>query len=101
MSVQSLFSDGPPLLNWIKNDKFKFKYFYDESVFLCAIQVHSINTGITRWEFAVIEWTSDDELASMRYHGTNEYFDQWEWEDFSYFVLISGDMPSEEPPRED
>lgn len=83
-----------PKIEWIKNDKKEFNTFEDGSVFLVALQVTNTATKKKAWEFDVIEFDCDGDGASLRYRGGGDHYDSWEWNDFEYFQLLEGTMPS-------
>lgn len=85
---------GLPFIPWVKNDPKKFKFFTDGGVFLVALQVKNNKTGVSRWEFDVVEFDCDVEGASLYYRGKPEAYDSWAWEDFEFFALLEGDMPT-------
>lgn len=83
-----------PVINWIKNDPIEHSCFTDGSVFLVAIEVMNKESKTTLWEFDVIEIYCDDDGATLYYRGQSEIYDSWEWNDFSYFHLLDGEMPT-------
>ena len=84
-----------PQISWVKNDPKKHTVFEDGSTFLVALRV---NKGFKlHWEFDVVKWDCDGEGGHMVHRGANgiyEAYDVWEWEDFEYFYLIEGSMPT-------
>lgn len=89
-----------PSINWTKNEKNKYKTFWDGSVFLVALRVKNNATQTQKWEFDKVRFNCDGEDASLEIGDSGEPYDAWTWEDFEYFALLEGDMPGTEPPRE-
>lgn len=87
-----------PVINWVKNDPKKHRYFLDGSSFLVALKV-SIKGGPFFWEFHAIQVDCDGENMSLRYRG-GDSFDEWTWDDLEFFHLIEGEMPTSEMKEE-
>ena len=85
--------DNLPEIKWIKNDPKKFNCLEDGSRFLVALQVHSKLTKTTKWEFEVLTVRSDGDWLCLE-TGGGETYDSWNWEDFEYFQLLDGSMPT-------
>jgi hypothetical protein len=83
-----------PAINWIKNDPKKYCNFIDGSVFLVALRVRNNKTNTERWEFDVVEFDCDGESACLYYRGKTEIYGSWTWNDFEYFMLLEGSMPT-------
>ena len=83
-------------INWIKNDPEKHQWFEDGSVFLVAYVIHIAKTGKTRQDYDVVVVSCDggDFQLNLR---NGEPYDDWTWEDFDYFALIDGNIPTRRP----
>jgi len=90
--------DKLPNIKWIKNEG--FTSFTDGSVFIVALRVEDDKTKTLNWDFDVVEFDCDGEGASLYYRGKFESYTDWDWDDFEYFALLSGDMPSKEAKEE-
>lgn len=91
-----------PEINWIKNERGKYKSFTDGSEFLIALKVRNNRTKTERWEFDCVKFDCDGDGASLKYRSEEcEYYSSWEWDDFEYFCLLDGEMPSVELLEED
>lgn len=89
-----------PEVCWFKNDPKKYVWHTDGSVYLVALQVTNNKTKVTRWEFAVLQVSCDEDNFDLHEHASGEFYSSWEWSDFEYFHLVSGAMP-EKGPEED
>lgn len=91
--------DELPKLKWIKNDPKKYKWFEDGFTFLGAIKVENQKTRKTTWEFDVVTVRCDGDWLCLEYRG-GETYDAWTFEDFEYFHVLEGPMPTMEGPTE-
>lgn len=89
-----------PQINWVKNDPKLYNTFTDGSVFLVALRVMNGFLGKEYWQFDVVEFDCDGDGASLYYRGKSECYDSWVWDDFEYFMLLEGRMPTNEMPSE-
>lgn len=82
-----------PVIKWVKNNPEKYNWFMDGSEFLGALRVKNERTGKTAWEYHIVRANCDGENVYWEYQG-GESFDGWDFSDFEYFYLLSGEMPS-------
>lgn len=87
-------SETPPHIDWVKNDKEKHQFFTDGSRFLVALQVGR-QGGPYEWEFAIVVTNCDGEGMTLQWP-EGEYYSDWNWEDFEWFKLLEGEMPTAE-----
>lgn len=85
-----------PQIKWIKNDPEKHKFFVDGSTFLVALQV-STKSAPPEWDFDVVTTDCDGESMHLRVRDNGDAYYSWTWDDFEYFHLLGGDMPTPEP----
>jgi len=85
--------EGPPEIEWVKNDPKKYNRFSDESRFLVAVQVKNSVRRDVRWEFDVVTVKCDGDWMVLEYGG-GETYDAWNFSDFGYFKLLDGEMPT-------
>jgi hypothetical protein len=83
-----------PKIDWVKNDPTKHRVFADGSRFLVALRCGSEEAGY-QWEFATVSVQCDEDEFTLLEPGGDTY-DAWNWEDFEYFALLDGEMPSQE-----
>ena len=84
-----------PVLNWIKNDPKKHKYFLDGSEFLVATKVINNVSKKTRWEISAIEAHADwEDEVYFSYVNGGEVWDSWDWDDVEWFVVLEGECPT-------
>jgi hypothetical protein len=93
MKTKKGFVENEPNINWIKNDPDKHKFFTDGSVFLVALQVRNIKNKTTQWEFDVVRTDCDGEGMHLTQKCGCSY-DDWSWDDFEYFKLLDGNLPT-------
>lgn len=86
-----------PGINWVKNDPDKYKWFQDGSEFLVALRVGNNKKKTERWEYAVITVNCDEGRFDLS--SNNELYDMWSWEDFEYFHLMDGVLPTAGPEQ--
>jgi hypothetical protein len=75
---------------WKKPEK--DKVFWDGEKFLVAVLVHSFYGGIKKvaYEYHVIRVSCDSECpVSFVYDESDQPFDQWDWEDFDWYISIN------------
>jgi hypothetical protein len=89
-----------PKIDWVKNDPKQHRYFIDGSKFLVALQVSNNKTGVTKWEFDTVMADCDGESMGLRCPCNGDTYDAWLWEDFEFFALLGGEMPTAEPTEE-
>ncbi len=91
------FSKELPKINWIKMDQEKHRYWTDGSRFLFALQVKNSVKKTVRWDFETLEISCDYDGVSLK-TCEGEFYSSWNVEDFEYFYLIEGEMPTPKEP---
>lgn len=87
-----------PSITWAENtEEFHNALFSDGSIFLVALQVGKLG-GPYKWDFDVVKANCDGEGMVLEDREGNPY-DAWQWDDFEYFALLEGEMPTARPPR--
>lgn len=84
-----------PSIQWIKNDPKKHTWFTDGSVFLVALRTGK-SGGPYTWDFDKVRINADENM-SLTISECGCSYDAWSWEDFEYFALLEGSMPTEWP----
>ena len=79
----------PPVWKAIKDHPGEF---YDGQVYLAALRV--VCSGKERWEYHKIAVECDSESPVSFYYadtdliGHKEYFTEWDWDDFEFYIEV-------------
>lgn len=83
---------SPPSIDWVRNDPEQHQLFSDGSIFLVALQTGK-SGGPYTWDFDVVKANCDEDGMTLVDREGNSY-DAWSWDDFEFFKLLEGDMPT-------
>lgn len=87
-------TDQLPAIKWVKNTpKYHSAMFQDQSVFLVALKTGKTGGPYT-WSFDTVKTNCDGEGMTLETPECGCAYSAWSWDDFEYFALIDGEMPT-------